>query len=130
MKHHDFHEDYRERQVKSSSERSFGIVFGVVFAIVALWPLTVLVRHWDISPRRQLSGSIATKKADTLPSIRGLVSGAVGWSCHPGFKKIRLLGNKFKQGYLIVFLQELMLGLEKPIEFRIIFLKISSNHNV
>ena len=48
MKHHDFHEDYRERQVKSSSERSFGIVFGVVFAIVALWPLTGggAVRIW------------------------------------------------------------------------------------
>ncbi len=35
-----FHEDYRRPEVKSSSNRSFGIVFAVVFAIIALWPLT------------------------------------------------------------------------------------------
>ncbi len=34
-----FHEDYRRPEVKTSSNRSFGIVFAVVFAIVALWPL-------------------------------------------------------------------------------------------
>ena len=34
-----FHEDYRRSEVKSSSNRSFGIVFAVVFAIIALWPL-------------------------------------------------------------------------------------------
>jgi hypothetical protein len=34
-----FHEDYRRPEVKSSSNRSFGIVFAAVFAIVALWPL-------------------------------------------------------------------------------------------
>ena len=34
-----FHEDYRRPEVKSSSNRSFGMVFAVVFAIVALWPL-------------------------------------------------------------------------------------------
>ncbi len=34
-----FHEDYRRPEVKSSSNRSFGIVFAVVFAIIALWPL-------------------------------------------------------------------------------------------
>ena len=34
-----FHEDYRQQEVKSSSDRSFGIVFVVVFTIIALWPL-------------------------------------------------------------------------------------------
>ena len=35
-----FHDDYRRgHDVKSGSERSFGIVFCVVFAIIALWPL-------------------------------------------------------------------------------------------
>ena len=87
-------------------------------------------RRWDISHRKPSSGSIATKREGTLPSILGLASGVVVWSYHPGFKKARLLGNQFKQSYLMVFLQELMSGLEKPIEFRIIFLKISSNHNV
>ncbi len=35
-----FHEDYRQEAVRSSSNRSFGVVFAAVFAIVALWPLT------------------------------------------------------------------------------------------
>lgn len=34
------HESYTERtDVKSGSERSFGLVFSAVFAVVALWPL-------------------------------------------------------------------------------------------
>ena len=35
------HEDItRHHAVKSSSDRSFGVVFAVVFALVAVWPLT------------------------------------------------------------------------------------------
>jgi len=43
-----FHEDYRQEEVRSSSDRSFGIVFAVVFAIVALWPVAGggAVRIW------------------------------------------------------------------------------------
>jgi len=43
-----FHEDYRQEEVRSSSDRSFGIVFAVVFAIVALWPVVGggAVRIW------------------------------------------------------------------------------------
>ncbi len=40
MNRSSFHEDYRRPEVKSSTDRSFGIVIAVVFAIVALWPLT------------------------------------------------------------------------------------------
>ncbi len=35
-----FHEEFRQKAVKSSSDRAFGMIFVVVFAIVALWPLT------------------------------------------------------------------------------------------
>ena len=34
-----FHEEIRQKEVKPSSDRMFGIVFAVVFAIAALWPL-------------------------------------------------------------------------------------------
>ncbi len=34
------HEDLnRQHEIKSSSERSFGLVFAVVFAVIGLWPL-------------------------------------------------------------------------------------------
>jgi len=45
------HESFvREEDVKSSSDRSFGIVFTVVFAIIGLWPLTGGngVRLWSL----------------------------------------------------------------------------------
>lgn len=43
-----FHEDFRQEAVRSSSNRSFGVVFAVVFAIVALWPVVGggAVRIW------------------------------------------------------------------------------------
>ena len=88
------------------------------------------VRRWAISPRKPSSGSIATKRAGTLPFILGPDIEVVVWSCPPGFKKGWLLGNQFEQSYPLVLLQELMSGFEKPVEFRITFLKISSNHNV
>ncbi len=40
MNRSSFHEDYRRPEVRSSSNKSFGIVFAAVFAVVALWPLT------------------------------------------------------------------------------------------
>ncbi len=39
MSRRNFHEDDRRPEVRSSSNRSFGIVFAVVFAVAALWPL-------------------------------------------------------------------------------------------
>jgi len=45
------HEDFgREEEVKSSSERAFGIVFAVVFSIIGLFPLLHgnAVRWWSL----------------------------------------------------------------------------------
>ena len=49
MSQGNFHEDYQQKEVKSSSDRAFGIVFAVVFAIVALWPMMggAEVRIWS-----------------------------------------------------------------------------------
>lgn len=46
-----FHEKILQKEVKSSSDWSFGIVFSVVFAVVALWPLTYAggVRIWSMT---------------------------------------------------------------------------------
>jgi len=49
--HADTHESFaRDEPVKTSSERSFGIVFCAVFAIVGLWPLigTGAPRWWSL----------------------------------------------------------------------------------
>ncbi len=51
MDRSNFHEDYRQDAVRSSSNRSFGVVFAAVFAIVALWPLTHagVARVWAVA---------------------------------------------------------------------------------
>lgn len=45
------HEDFDRSEVRSSSDRGFGLVFAAVFAIIGLWPVLDLagVRWWALA---------------------------------------------------------------------------------
>ena len=67
-----FHEKIRQKEVKPSSDRLFGIVFAVVFAIVALWPLVDagVVRIWAVTLAMLLIAIAAIRPALLAPLNR------------------------------------------------------------
>jgi hypothetical protein len=72
MSRGEFHDDYRQQEVKSSSDRSFGIVFAVVFAVVALWPLTGggAVRIWAAAGAAALLATALARPSVLAPLNR------------------------------------------------------------